>query len=665
MNKKEYIELVNKLNSLSYEYYVLDNPSIHDTDYDELYKILLDYEKANPNEVVDYSPSYRVGGDILDGFEKYEHEFPLLSLENTYNEEEIIEYYRKYKKEDANNMGYTLEYKIDGLSVAIKYEKGILKSAATRGDGYIGEDISQNIKAIKEVPLKLNEEIDITVRGEVYLSKLDFLNLNKIREARNEKLFANPRNAAAGTLRQLDSKIVSERNLKIFIFDALSPVNGYQSHSKVLEYLRTLGFKTSIFSEIKDEEGLLKSLRKAEEERHQLDFDIDGMVLKLNDLRLRDKLGVRTKSPYWAVAYKFKAERVKTKIKDIILQVGRTGVLTPRADFEPVLLAGSTISHASLHNEDYIKEKDIRIGDTVEIEKAGDVIPQVNRVIFDDRTGEEKVFVFPENCPVCGGPLLRKEGEAAYKCTNDSCPAKDIRSLIYFVSKAGMNIEGFGESVVKTFVENGFISNFSDIYHLKELESQIIEVEGFGKKSFDKLIFSIEKSKNNPPEMLLSALGIPLVGSKLAKLLFQHYDTLFDIMNAECEDLEKIDGIGEAIVKSLRDYFSDESKIELIEQLKDDGINMKKIKSSLEDISRNEEELIFKDMIFVLSGSLKKYTRSEASEIIEKLGGKTTSAVSKKTSVLLAGEKAGSKLEKAEKLGIKTMSEEEFDSLLK
>ncbi len=654
MEQSQYKELVDKLNNLSYQYYVLDSPSVADMDYDILYNQLLEYEDANPDKVLPYSPSLRVGGAPLEAFKKYQHEYPLLSLENTYNEAEILEYYRKYKTVDSNNMGYTLEYKIDGLSVAIKYKNGLLDSAATRGNGSIGEDITQNIKAIKDVPLKLAENIDITVRGEVYLAKHDFLNLNKIRAAKQEKLFANPRNAAAGTLRQLDSKIVSQRNLKIFIFDALSEVEAYHSHPELLEYLKKLGFKCSIYSTINDEASLVEELRKAEAQRTELDFDIDGMVLKLNDLDLRKKLGIRTKSPYWATAYKFKASRVTTKLLNITCQVGRTGAITPRADFEPVLLAGSMISHASLHNEDYILEKDIRIGDTVEIEKAGDVIPQVNRVILEDRTGTEMAFEFPKNCPVCDSILIRKEGEVAYRCLNQNCEAKDIRSLIYFVSKAGMNIDGFGEAVVKTFVEEGFITDFADIYNLKNLEHQITELDGFGKKSFDKLVLSIDNSKNNPPYMLLCALGINLVGSKIAKLLFKHFNSIEQIINASYEELETIDGIGDAIIQSLKSYFEREKNIELIQSLKELGLKM-----ALDKTIDNKEQ-IFANMTFVLTGTLQNLTRDEASKIIEDLGGKTSSSVSKKTDFVLAGEKAGSKLEKAKKLDITILSEDEF-----
>lgn len=661
MQINEYKELVDSLNKYSYEYYVLDSPSITDMDYDMLYNQLIDYEKKHPEHILDYSPSLRVGGKILDSFAKYQHEYPLLSLENTYNEEEILDYYRKYLDEDQNKRGYTLEYKIDGLSVAIKYEKGVLVNAATRGDGYVGEDITQNIKAIQEVPLRLSEEVDITVRGEVYLSKKDFYHLNKLREGKGEKLFANPRNAAAGTLRQLDSSIVRQRNLKIFIFDALSSIEGIDSHPAVLDYLKKLGFKCSIYTEIHNEDSLLSSIRDAEEKRSDLEFDIDGMVLKLNDLNLRNRLGIRTKSPYWAVAYKFKAQRVITKLNNITCQVGRTGAITPRADFEPVLLAGSVISHASLHNEDYIVEKDIRIGDFVEIEKAGDVIPQVNKVIKEKRSGKEEVYVFPKKCPVCQDKLSRKEGESVWRCLNDSCPAKDIRSLIYFVSKAGMNIDGFGESVVKTFVENGFISNFADIYSLKNLENEITSLEGFGKKSFDKLMLSIEESKENLPEILLAALGIPLVGAKISKLLFKHYHSIYDLINADVEDLKQIDGIGEAIVKSLKDYFCDDKNLDLMERLRKIGLTMEKNDNG-EELTKIEEQ-VFKDKTVVLTGTLKNYTRGEASAIIESLGGKVTSSVSKKTSYVLAGEKAGSKLSKAEKLDVKILSEDDFNKM--
>lgn len=655
MNQLEYVNLVERLNQYSNEYYTLDSPSISDYEYDLLYQELLQHEALNPGEILSYSPSQRVGGEVLKFFEKYRHEHPLLSLENTYNEAEILEFYRKYKAQDRKNLGFTLEYKIDGLSVAIKYKNGLLESASTRGDGYIGEDITSNIKSIKEVPLKLKEDIDITVRGEVYLSKLDFFNLNRIRESLDEKLFANPRNAAAGTLRQLDPKVVSQRNLKIFVFDALSEVDGYESHIDLLEYLKHLGFKCSRSYSIQSEEALVEHLREAEKQRSALDFDIDGMVLKVSDLALRKSLGFRGKLPYWAVAYKFKAEKARTRLKSITCQVGRTGAVTPRADFEPVFLAGSTISHASLHNADYIAEKDIRIGDMVEIEKAGDVIPQVNRVIFEERSGAELPYLFPTTCPVCGEELLRKSGEAAYRCVNRTCPAKDIRSLIYFVSKSGMNIDGFGESIVTSFVEHGFLSDFSDIYRLKDLESQLTSLEGFGEKSFQKLILNIEKSKENSPELLLTALGIPLVGAKISKLLFQRFKSLDEIMHADPEDLLEIDGVGDSIVSSLKDYFSIERNLEVLEKLKEHGLQMQ-----VEEREKRTEAQIFAGLSFVLTGTLQVYTRSEASKIIEQLGGTCSSSVSKNTDVLLAGEKAGSKLKKAQELGIKIMEESEF-----
>lgn len=655
MNHLEYVNLVDRLNQYSSEYYTLDSPSISDYEYDLLYQKLLQYEASNPGEILSFSPSQRVGGEVLKFFEKYRHEHPLLSLENTYNEAEILEFYRKYKAHDRKNLGFTLEYKIDGLSVAIKYKNGVLESASTRGDGYIGEDITLNIKSIKEVPLKLSENIDITVRGEVYLSKLDFYNLNRIRESLDEKLFANPRNAAAGTLRQLDPKVVSRRNLKIFIFDALSEVDGYESHNDLLEYLMRLGFKCSHFFSIPSEEALLEHLREAEKQRSGLAFDIDGMVLKVSDLALRKSLGFRGKLPYWAVAYKFKAEKARTRLKGITCQVGRTGAVTPRADFEPVFLAGSTISHASLHNADYIAEKDIRIGDMVEIEKAGDVIPQVNRVILEERSGEEVPYLFPKTCPVCGEGLLRKSGEAAYRCINRTCPAKDIRSLIYFVSKSGMNIDGFGESIVTSFVEHGFLSDFSDIYSLKDLESQLTSLDGFGEKSFQKLIANIENSKQNPPELLLTALGIPLVGTKISKLLFQRFKSLDEIMHAEPEALLEIDGVGDSIVSSLKDYFSIERNVEVLDKLREHGLNMR-----VDESEKKLEAQVFAGLSFVLTGTLQDYTRSEAAKIIEKLGGTCSTSVSKNTDVLLAGEKAGSKLKKAQELGIKIMDESEF-----
>lgn len=661
LDYNEYKELVEKLNEYNYLYHVLDNPVISDYEYDKLYLSLECFENDNPEKILSYSPSQRIGNTPLSEFSKVNHVYPLLSLENSYNEEELISFFDKTSKIDKKNMGFSLEYKIDGLSVSIIYEKGFLVSASTRGDGYVGEDVTQNVKTIKTVPLKLKEPVNITVRGEVYISKADFKAVNERREKLGEKLFANPRNSAAGALRQLDSKLTAERELKIFVFDSLSKVEGIDSHFKLLEYLKNLGFCVSEVKNIKTKDDLIKQIRAVEKKRIEMAFDIDGMVLKVDDLNLREKMGNRTRSPYWAVAYKFKAERAVTKVLDIECQVGRTGAVTPRAKFEPTYLAGSTISFATLHNEDYIIQKDIRIGDYVEIEKAGDVIPQVYKVLSEKRTGSEKPFIFPDICPVCGKKLFRKNGEAVKRCINPNCPAKDIRSLIHFVSKSGMDIEGFGESIVEQFVEAGFLNDFSDIYALDKYKKNILDLEGFGEKSFNKLILKINESKEKGLSFLLSALGIPSVGKKTAKVLADKFENIDNLAKANITDIAKIEGFGEIMAENIVSYFLSEKNLNLIDKLKESGVKMTE---DVKNKKKNKENLMFWQKTFVLTGTLSKYKRSEAISIIENLGGKVTGSVTGKTDFLLAGENAGTKYDKAKELNIKILSETEFENMV-
>lgn len=660
LNKNEYEKLVDSLNHYNYRYHVLDDPSISDEEYDKLYLTLMEFERENKEQILPYSPTQRLGGEALSEFKKITHDYPLQSLENTYNEDDLLSFYRRYKLLDKNNLGFSLEYKIDGLSASLSYKSGILVSAATRGDGFIGEDVSQNVRTIKGVPLKLNEAVDIVVRGEVYISKGDFEAVNERRLNLGEKLFANPRNAAAGALRQLDPKKTAERELRIFVFDALSKVEGLESHADLIQYLSRLGFATTNLIRIYNEEQLLEGVRKAEIERQSLGFDIDGMVLKIGDLALREELGVRTRSPYWAVAYKFKAKRAKTKILNISCQVGRTGAVTPRATFEPTLLAGSTITHATLHNEDYIEQKDIRIGDIVEIEKAGDVIPQVFRVLKDERTGKEQRYVFPKRCPVCGSELLRKDGEAVSRCENKSCPARDLRSIIHFVSKAGMDIDGFGEAIAKVLVENGFIGSLSDIYRLDNLKEDMLMLDGFGAKKVEKLLSGIEKSKSAGLIKVLGSIGIPLVGEGVSRLLSEEYGNIKNLIAASPVQIAAINGIGEQIAASVADFFREEKNVELIEEFDALGVNMDYTALS----SKTAEELIFAEKVFVLTGTLENYTRDEASALIIERGGRIAKSVSKNIDYLLAGEKAGSKLKKAKELGISIMGEDEFVTLI-
>lgn len=657
MNYDAYVKLAGELNEHARLYYVLNEPKISDSDYDALYEELLEYEREHPSDILDYSPSLRVGSHPSEKFAKFNHASPLLSLENTYNEEEVLAAFREMKKEDVRNRGFNLEYKIDGLSLALTYRAGILISAATRGDGMVGEEVTKNARTIKTLPLKLTEPVDITVRGEVYLSKRDFKRLNEERDARGEKVFANPRNAAAGTLRQLDSKVSAERDLNIFIFDALQDFEGYTSHRELMYRLKELGFKTSALKQIETEEELIDSLREGEALRENLDYDIDGMVLKLDDLAVRREMGATAKSPRWARSYKFRPKRALTRVRDIICQVGRTGVITPRARFEPCLLAGSVVSYASLHNEDYIREKDVRIGDRVEIEKAGDVIPQLAKVLVSERDGSQKPFVFPLNCPICDSLLVRREGEAAVRCENPECPARDARGLIHFVSKAGMDIAGFGEKIVYKLIDLGLLTDFVSIYDLIEREGEILEIEGFGKRSYDALIDEIERSKNLPLSRLVAALGIPLVGAKVAKLITSKYRNIDALMAASADELAEIDGVGAKIAGSLAEYFEQPKNKKMFARLKIRGLNM--LEPQAEEGSTN---LIGKK--FVLTGTLDKYTREEASKLIEAHGGTVASSVSKNTSYLLAGREAGSKLDKARALGVTIISEEDFEAMI-
>ncbi len=659
MDRTEYRKLVNDLNKYSREYYIDGNPSISDYDYDILYKKLTDYEEVHPDEVLSYSPSFRVGSQVRDDFVKARYISPMLSLENTYNIDDVKKFVEGVVSETGVHPTYAVEYKIDGLSIGITYEAGRLVRAVTRGDGFIGEDVTENVKTIRSVPLILSEPVDITVRGEVYMPKHIFKEINIMREHLGEKLFANPRNSAAGALRQLDSKVTAKRGLDIFVFDVIDFEGAsFETHIDRLNYLKTLGFKTSKCKSASSVEAIFDIIDAAYEERTSLSFDIDGMVIKVNDLSLRGKLGYRTRSPKWAVAYKFKAERVRTKLLDIMLQVGRTGAVTPRAKLEPVFLQGSTISHSTLHNPAYIEERDIRIGDVVEIEKAGDVIPKVVRVVEEERSGDEVKFQFPDVCPVCSFPLVMREGEAVLRCENKLCPSKDLRGLVHFVAKNQMNIDGLGEALIQTFVENGLISDYTDIYHLEEFKNEIVDMEGFGEKSYANLIASINKSKSSCLSRLLAAIGIPLIGEKVSKKLAKHYKTMDAFFSLSIEELVSIDDIGEKMAESLVQFFADDVNKYRIERLRESGLNFDYIE---DDINL---EQVFSGKRLVLTGSLEKFTRKEASSIIEGLGGEVSSSVSKNTSLVIYGEKAGSKLDKAKSLGVDTMTEDEFVNLL-
>ena len=653
MIEKRMDELIKKLNQASYEYYTNDNPSITDQEYDDMMDELIKLETNNPNLVRSDSPTLKIGGEVITDFKKITHTIPMMSLGDVFNLDEIKEFDERVKK-IVLNPSYICELKIDGLSVSLKYEKGKLITAATRGDGVTGEDITHNVRTIKNVPLSLPVDIDIEVRGEIYMPKKSFLKLNEERKANGENLFANPRNAAAGSVRQLDSKIAASRNLAVFLYHLPDAKKyGINSQEEALEYMKKLTFPVNPnIKKINSIEEITDYIDHYSNVRDSLEYDIDGIVIKVNNFTDQEKLGVTAKVPKWAIAYKFPAEQVLTKLENIEFCVGRTGKITPRADLAPVRVAGSVVRSATLNNEDYIMEKDIRIGDTVSIRKAGDIIPEVVEVIKKRRNGDEMPFKMIDNCPICGSKLIRKENEAAYFCLNKNCDARKIEGLIHFVSRDAMYIEGFGERIVEDFYNYGYLKSILDFYHLKEHKEQLQELEGFGKKSIENLLEAIENSKKNSLERLIFALGIRHVGKKTASILASYYKNMDSLMNASLEDLMNITDIGDKIALSIKEYFND--NIELINNLKSLGINMNYIGKE-----KKENELI-KNKTFVLTGTLEKLTRNDAKELIEQNGGNVTNSVSKKTDVVVVGLSPGSKYDKAQELGISIWDESEF-----
>ena len=650
-------ELINIINKASNEYYVDDNPSITDQEYDDYYRQLLTLEEKYPELKKEASPTLRVGGKVLEKFEKVKHETPMLSFDDIFNEDEIVSFEERIRK-TCPNATYTLEPKMDGLSGSLLYEKGILKRAATRGDGLIGENITDNVKTIKSVPLKLNKEIDIEVRGEIYMSKKSFEDCNKKRKENNENLFANPRNAAAGSVRQLDSKVAAKRNLDFMAYFLPNPSKyGIRTQSEALDFLKELGFKTNykLNGIAKNVNDIISYIDNLSIKRDSLPFEIDGVVLKVNNLDDEEKLGFTQRVPRWGIAYKFPAKEVLTKLKEIKFTVGRTGKITPNAIFSPVHVAGSIVSKATLHNEDYCLDKDVRVGDIISIRKAGDVIPEVVEVKKERRVGSEIPFKMIENCPMCGMILEKKD--ANYFCTNKLCPARKIEALIHFVSRDTMNIEGLGERIIEDFYNMKFINSISDIYKLYEHKEDLIELEGFGEKSVNNLLSSIEHSKENSLEKVLFALGIRHVGKKTAKVLAKKYKNIDNLINASLDELTNINDIGEIIAKSIRKYLDNEDNIKLINELKEVGLNF----------SYNEGETNDKldGMTFVLTGTLEKYKREELTKLLEDKGAKVTSSVTKKTTGVIVGDKPGSKYDKALKLGITIYKEEDIENLIK
>lgn len=655
-------ELRDLLNEYNYQYYVLDSPTVPDSEYDRLMQELMKLEEQFPELITPNSPTQRVGGEPLDAFEKVEHAVPMLSLSNAFNEQDLRDFDRRVRERIGSNVAYVCELKIDGLAVALTYENGEFVQGATRGDGAIGEDITNNLKTIRSIPLTLKKRVNLEVRGEVFMPKRSFLQLNEMREKQGEPLFANPRNAAAGSLRQLDPKIAASRNLDIFVY-GIGVMEGIEvdSHSESLEVLRTLGFKVNPeWKRCNSIDEVIQFLEGWFEKRPTLPYEIDGIVIKVDSLYQQEQLGATAKSPRWAIAYKFPAEEVATKLIDIELSVGRTGVVTPTAILEPVTVAGTTVRRASLHNEDLIKEKDIRIGDTVIVHKAGDIIPEVTQVIFDRRTGEEKPFHMPAHCPACGSDLVRLDDEVALRCLNPKCPAQIVEGIIHFASRDAMNIEGLGEKVVKQLYDEGLIKDVADLYKLKKEE--LVQLERMGEKSSDNLLRAIERSKENSLERLLFGLGIRFVGAKAAKTLAETCLTLDNLMTKTREELQQIDEIGEKMADSIVRYFEKEEVQELIAELRELGVNM-----AYKGVKRDKSEhidSIFAGKTVVLTGKLASFTRSEAKAEIEARGGKVTGSVSKNTDIVIAGEDAGSKLEKAQQLGVKIMDEEEFKANL-
>ncbi len=643
-------ELIKLIDKANYEYYTLDKPTITDQEYDRYMQELLDLEEKYPDLKRDDSPTNRVGGQVIDEFKKVTHEIPMLSLGNVFNEDEIVAFDERVKKVVAQPK-YVAELKIDGLSVSLLYKNGVLVRAATRGDGVTGEDITHNARTIKTIPLTIKKPIDIEVRGEIYMSKDSFNKLNESGEN-----FANPRNAAAGSVRQLDSKVAASRNLDCFIYHLPDPEDyNIYTHEDALRFMKELGFNINPNNKkINDIKELLDYIDYWTLNRSTLPYEIDGIVIKVNDLNDQQKLGFTARNPKWATAYKFPAEEVLTRIKDIIFTVGRTGQVTPSADLEPVRVMGSVISRATLHNEDYVLAKDIRVGDVVAIKKAGDVIPEVVKVIKERRSGAEQKFQMTQTCPICHEKLTRKDDEAAYYCTNIHCPAKQQEKLIHFTSRHAMNIEGFGDRIIEDFYNLGYLKSYDDFYNLNKHKEELMKLEGFGTKSINNLLAEIENSKHNSLERLLFGLSIRHVGTKTADILARHFKTLDNLMAADFDSISNIKDIGPIIAKSVTQYFASEENRELIQRLKGHGINMVYLK----EISQVTTE--FTDKTFVLTGSLERFTRDEAKAKIESLGGLVTNSVSKKTDVVIAGQEAGSKLTKAQNLGIDIWNEEQF-----
>lgn len=656
--KKRIEELTNILNKANYEYYNLDNPSITDQEYDKYLRELTNLEEKYPEYCDPNSPTNRVGGDAIDKFRKVDHKIPMMSLADVFNEDEIREFDARIKNAGFKPK-YVCELKIDGLSVSLHYEHGRLLYAATRGNGVTGEDITHNVKTIKTVPLKLKRDIDIEVRGEIYMNKATLVKLNEERKKNNEPLLQNVRNAAAGSIRQLDPKVASKRHLDTWIYHLPNPLDyNIKTHIDSLDFMSELGFKVNGASRLVDDvEGIIDFIREYTEIRPTLPYEIDGVVIKVNDINMQQELGATAKYPRWAIAYKFPAEEVLTKLVDIKFTVGRTGQITPNAVLEPVLVMGSTISRATLHNEEYCLMKDLRIGDIVSIRKAGDVIPEVVEAKIERRDGAEVPFKMIHECPICGSALVKK-GVVDYFCVNDACPKKNIESLIHFASRGAMNIDGLGDEIIEDFYNEGILKNISDFYYLKNYKEDIIELEGYGLKKVTKILDAIEESKENSLERLIFGLGINGIGAKNAKLLASTYKTMESLSKATYEELTNIRDIGDILAHSITDFFKNAENQELIRVLCELGLNMSYIGSEI-----NHNDLIT-DKKFVITGTISFMSRDEIKALLESYGGKTIDSVSKNTDIVIVGDAPGSKYDKAKNLGIEIWDEEKFKNVV-
>lgn len=654
--KERYDELIKLIEKANYDYYTLDNPTVTDREYDNWMSELLDIEERHPEIKRKDSPSEKIGGEVISEFKKVEHKIGMFSISDVFNESEIVAFDERIRKEFPNP-SYVCELKIDGLAVSLQYEKGILKRAATRGNGLVGEDITHNVKTIGTIPLRLNKPVDIEVRGEIYMPLKAFNELNEKRLINGEPIFQNPRNAAAGSIRQLDSSVAKSRKLDAFLYHV--PETDKKTHYEALMELKELGFIVNPnIRLVKNIDEILDYINEWTARRGELPYDIDGIVIKVNDIHMQRELGFTAKYPRWVIAYKFPAEDVKTRLTDIVCTVGRTGQITPNAVFDPVKVMGSTIRRATLHNGDYINSKNLKIGDNIFVHKAGDVIPEVVGPCLEDRTGNEREFVMPDKCPICGASLVLTESGIDLKCPNDLCPARNIESLIHFCDRKAMNIEGLGERIIEDFYNMKFITSIIDIYNIKDRKEELIELEGFGDKSVNKLLDNIEKSKQNSLEKLLFAIGISGIGEKNAKILAKKFMNIDNLMNASLEDLTNISDVGPILANSIYNFFRNEDNIKLINDLKNIGMNMNYLGAQIKE----NEELLNKRI--VVTGTLKKYTRDEIQNLIELNGGLWSTSVTKKTYAVIVGDNPGSKYDKAKELNIPIWTEEDFDKVI-